>query len=418
MKGRKPPVSTKCEMWNGLVDRVSSQEGTCSGLRDHVSGYELFKEHCDAVQDAQVKVLSDHVAELDSELMGMVVHLDEEFYLRFLTTIAALGLAIDKGMQTGLVAGIDHGKSRRSLADVAAYDPSVEAKFVSVVLAFRPSAKTPEGSRLQPSYEQLFLHIHRKEDDVVFRETSLSDSLDAIHARDFQNSPDDEEDTRSNQEFSSAKATDQTKCHKCGKKGHFTRECWSKTSVLSYQSPLQPKLLHSSEHKPKPRHTKDFEAKYNKIKAKLALLNSSTSAPSSSSRKNKGLIFELYDWDEEEVSSDDNDVTELKALMDLADEERVSVGKESVKNDEWIKIFIKYFLKIAKSLTELTKKNKKYIWGENQVSAFQLLKYKLCEAPIIALLEGNNDFVIYCDASHQGLRGVLMEREKVIAYTS
>ncbi|GJY22349.1 putative reverse transcriptase domain-containing protein [Tanacetum coccineum] len=51
--------------------------------------------------------------------------------------------------------------------------------------------------------------------------------------------------------------------------------------------------------------------------------------------------------------------------------------------------FIKDFSKIAKSLTELTQKNKKYIWGEDQESAFQLLKQKLCEAPILALPEGN-----------------------------
>ncbi|GKB93761.1 reverse transcriptase domain-containing protein [Tanacetum coccineum] len=84
----------------------------------------------------------------------------------------------------------------------------------------------------------------------------------------------------------------------------------------------------------------------------------------------------------------------------------------------YYKRFIKYFSKIAKSLTELTQKNKKYIWGEDQVSAFQLLKQKLCEAPILALLEGNDDFVVYCDASHQGLGVVLMQREKVMAYAS
>ncbi|GJT30742.1 putative reverse transcriptase domain-containing protein [Tanacetum coccineum] len=69
-------------------------------------------------------------------------------------------------------------------------------------------------------------------------------------------------------------------------------------------------------------------------------------------------------------------------------------------------------------MTELTQKNKKYIWGEDQESAFQLLKQKLCEAPILALPEGNDDFVVYCDASHQGLGAVLMQREKVIAYAS
>ncbi|GJR62755.1 putative reverse transcriptase domain-containing protein [Tanacetum coccineum] len=43
---------------------------------------------------------------------------------------------------------------------------------------------------------------------------------------------------------------------------------------------------------------------------------------------------------------------------------------------------------------------------------------KLYEAPILALPEGNDDFVVYCDASHQGLGAVLMQREKVIAYAS
>nr|GEV40203.1 putative reverse transcriptase domain-containing protein [Tanacetum cinerariifolium] len=56
--------------------------------------------------------------------------------------------------------------------------------------------------------------------------------------------------------------------------------------------------------------------------------------------------------------------------------------------------------------------------GEDQESAFQLLKQKLCEASILALPEGNDDFVVYCDASHQGMGAVLMQREKVIAYAS
>ncbi|GKB81694.1 putative reverse transcriptase domain-containing protein [Tanacetum coccineum] len=80
--------------------------------------------------------------------------------------------------------------------------------------------------------------------------------------------------------------------------------------------------------------------------------------------------------------------------------------------------FTEGFSKITKPLTELTQKNKKYIWGENQESAFQLLKQKLCEPPILALPEGNDDFVIYCVASLQGLGVVLMQREKVIAYAS
>ncbi|GJS84127.1 putative reverse transcriptase domain-containing protein [Tanacetum coccineum] len=49
-------------------------------------------------------------------------------------------------------------------------------------------------------------------------------------------------------------------------------------------------------------------------------------------------------------------------------------------------------------------------------AAFQLLKQKLCSAPILALPEGSENFVVYCDASHKGLGAVLMQKEKVIAY--
>ncbi|GJY50017.1 putative reverse transcriptase domain-containing protein [Tanacetum coccineum] len=51
-------------------------------------------------------------------------------------------------------------------------------------------------------------------------------------------------------------------------------------------------------------------------------------------------------------------------------------------------------------------------------AVFQLLKQKLCSAPILALPEGSENFMVYCDASHKGLGVVLMQREKVIAYTS
>nr|GEV78251.1 putative reverse transcriptase domain-containing protein [Tanacetum cinerariifolium] len=60
--------------------------------------------------------------------------------------------------------------------------------------------------------------------------------------------------------------------------------------------------------------------------------------------------------------------------------------------------FIKDFSKIAKSLTILSQKDKKFVWGEDQEMAFQILKHKLYKAPILALPEGNDDFVIYCDA--------------------
>ncbi|KAI3814357.1 hypothetical protein L1987_19110 [Smallanthus sonchifolius] len=80
--------------------------------------------------------------------------------------------------------------------------------------------------------------------------------------------------------------------------------------------------------------------------------------------------------------------------------------------------FISNFSKIAVPLTALTHKGKPYEWGPKQEEAFQTLKQKLCNAPILTLPDGNDDLVVYCDASNQGLGYVLMQRGKVIAYAS
>nr|GEW30229.1 putative reverse transcriptase domain-containing protein [Tanacetum cinerariifolium] len=80
--------------------------------------------------------------------------------------------------------------------------------------------------------------------------------------------------------------------------------------------------------------------------------------------------------------------------------------------------FIEGFSLIAKPLTKLTQKNETYEWGEEEEEAFQLLKDKLCGAPILALPEGFEDFVVYCDASLKGYGAMLMQREKVITYAS
>ncbi|GKE96331.1 putative reverse transcriptase domain-containing protein [Tanacetum coccineum] len=80
--------------------------------------------------------------------------------------------------------------------------------------------------------------------------------------------------------------------------------------------------------------------------------------------------------------------------------------------------FIEGFSKIAKPITKLTQKKVKFVWGNKQEAAFQLLKKKLCSAPILALPKGSKDFIVYCDASIKVLGAVLMQREKVIAYAS
>ncbi|GJS87660.1 putative reverse transcriptase domain-containing protein [Tanacetum coccineum] len=80
--------------------------------------------------------------------------------------------------------------------------------------------------------------------------------------------------------------------------------------------------------------------------------------------------------------------------------------------------FIEGFSKIVIPMTKLTQKKVKFEWGDKQEIAFQLLKQKLCSAPILALPEGSEDFIVYYDALIKGLGAMLMQREKVIAYAS
>ncbi|GKF20920.1 hypothetical protein Tco_0069558, partial [Tanacetum coccineum] len=217
-----------------LIDQVSSLEATCFELRGEVSGYQLFKEHIEEMKDAQVKVLSDRVASMDSDLMALALHMDEEFYSRFLTTLAwhrwilsrnarplvikclhspkymtalgeVIGRAVEKGMQDGLADGIDHGQAGRVLADVATYDPYAEANYLAAINDLRSedfsllaqlesqkdasiidiidllhlegsATETLECFLLQPSPKQPMVPIQRLEDQVVIGEISLSNT--------------------------------------------------------------------------------------------------------------------------------------------------------------------------------------------------------------------------------------------------
>ncbi|GJX90136.1 hypothetical protein Tco_0343462 [Tanacetum coccineum] len=224
-----------------LVDQVHALEATCSGLRERLSGYKNLTERLEEFQDAQLKVFNDKVAKLDANIADMACHLEEKFYPHLLTTISgrrwllthglklvlvkclnsseflttlgdAISRAIEKGMQDGLTAGINHGREGRSLTEVAAYNTSTEANFNSALQELReidfpllaelkshkdinvedimnlihlegPLADAPGMGDLQPDIEQLKVPIHRSEDQVVLGETSLSFALSGSHSR-------------------------------------------------------------------------------------------------------------------------------------------------------------------------------------------------------------------------------------------
>ncbi|GKD68498.1 putative reverse transcriptase domain-containing protein [Tanacetum coccineum] len=112
------------------------------------------------------------------------------------------------------------------------------------------------------------------------------------------------------------------------------------------------------------------------------------------------------------------DPSNIEAVKSWKAPTTLSEVRSFLRLDGYYKRFIKNFSKIAKPLTLLTQKNQKYEWGEKQEEAFRTLKYNLCNAPILSLPNGVEDFVVYCDVSNQGLGCVLIQRYKVIAYAS
>ncbi|GJR67135.1 putative reverse transcriptase domain-containing protein [Tanacetum coccineum] len=112
------------------------------------------------------------------------------------------------------------------------------------------------------------------------------------------------------------------------------------------------------------------------------------------------------------------DLFKIESIKDWASPKTPTEIRQFLGLAGYYRRFIEGFSKIAKSMTKLTPKKVKFDWGDKQEAAFQLLKEKLCSAPILALPEGAKNFIIYCDASHKGLGVVLMQNEKVIAYAS
>ncbi|GKB79821.1 hypothetical protein Tco_0946716 [Tanacetum coccineum] len=226
---------------DSLVDQVNVLEGACSELREQVSAYESLKEQIEEFQDEQMRVMFDKLAKLEVDLIEMALHLEEKFYPHLLTVIAgrrwllthglklfitkclnsseylvalgaAISRAIEKGMQVGLTAGIEHGKQGRRLEELVAYNPSAEEDYDTALRELRavefslladlksnkdastetvmnllrlsdPLANLPGMSDLQPDVEQLMVPIHRPEDQVVLGASSLTFSLSVSRDR-------------------------------------------------------------------------------------------------------------------------------------------------------------------------------------------------------------------------------------------
>ncbi|GJW89672.1 putative reverse transcriptase domain-containing protein [Tanacetum coccineum] len=112
------------------------------------------------------------------------------------------------------------------------------------------------------------------------------------------------------------------------------------------------------------------------------------------------------------------DPAKIESIKDWASPKTPTEIRQFLGLAGYYRRFIEGFSKIAKPMTKLTQKKVTFEWGDKQEAAFQTLKNKLCSAPILALPQGFENFIVYCDASHKGLGAVLMQNKKVIAYAS
>nr|GEV94329.1 hypothetical protein [Tanacetum cinerariifolium] len=226
---------------DNLVDQVHELEFSSSGLQEKVAMYEVCMGQLEKFQDDRMNEVNDKFDELYADFFEMALHLEERFYPHLLATIfgrrwllthgmelaitkcmhfpeylsalgAAIGKAIEKGMQDGLSVGITHCAKGGALTDVAAYNPSAEADYVSSLqhlqsvnfslLAKLRSNKDASVDTLmnilcledtlaerlgltesQPHVDQLMVHIHHSPDKVVVGATALSIALDVSNIR-------------------------------------------------------------------------------------------------------------------------------------------------------------------------------------------------------------------------------------------
>nr|GEV84941.1 hypothetical protein [Tanacetum cinerariifolium] len=225
---------------DNLVDQVHELEISSVGLQEKVDAYEDFIGQLEKFQDKKKEEVNEKFDKLRADFIEMALHLEEKFYSHLLTTISgrrwllthgmelavikclnsteylsalgpAISKAVEKGMQEGLSAGITHGAEGRKLADVAAYNPSTEADYLSslqrlqnVNFSLIAELKSNKDAGVdtimnllrlddalvermgltesQPHANQLMVPIHHSPYQRVVGASALSLSLDVSHS--------------------------------------------------------------------------------------------------------------------------------------------------------------------------------------------------------------------------------------------
>ncbi|GJY50770.1 hypothetical protein Tco_0441617 [Tanacetum coccineum] len=220
---------------------VHELEVSSTDLREKLEMYEELLKQLEEYQDKLMEPLRTRLAEIDTDFTRCCMRFQENFHPHLLNVIAgrrwllthgmkllvvkclnsneymealghAFGRAIEKGMQEGLAAGIEHGQAGRRLTDLEAYIPSAEDDFNSAIRELRDLnfpllqelstkkdastwdimdllrlddavAETLGMTDLQPDASQLMVPVHHKQDKVIIGSQALSVALDICRGR-------------------------------------------------------------------------------------------------------------------------------------------------------------------------------------------------------------------------------------------
>ena len=117
------------------------------------------------------------------------------------------------------------------------------------------------------------------------------------------------------------------------------------------------------------------------------------------------------------------DPEKIEKVKNFPEPKNISQLRSALGLFSYYRKFIKDFSKIAKPLNNLLKKDELYVWTEKQQRAFDYLKQRLMNAPILTYPNFEKSFILYTDASGSGIGAVLMQKgadgkEYVISYAS
>ena len=112
------------------------------------------------------------------------------------------------------------------------------------------------------------------------------------------------------------------------------------------------------------------------------------------------------------------DPKKIEVIIEWKPPRNVTKVRSFLRLASYYRSFVKRFSMTTTPMTRLLQKNVKFEWSEKSQASFEKLKAFLTKAPVLTQPTYSKEYVIFCDASLNGLGCVLMQEGKVVSYAS